>query len=100
MGGGRGPGDRGFSRASAPHVPGHFTGPLCGRQYDDTVVVTFSLDGLIWRWVYVVGVLPALLVSWIRRSVKEPEKWSHVKDQASLGRDMGAVGELFCRSVP
>ena len=65
-----------------------------------TVVVTFSLDGLIWRWVYVVGVLPALLVSWIRRSVKEPEKWRHVKDQDSLGRDMGAVGELFCRSVP
>ena len=58
-------------------------------------VVTFSLAGLSWRWVYAVGALPALLVFWIRRSVEEPEKWRQARDQASLGREMGAVGELF-----
>jgi len=28
-----------------------------------------------WRWMYVVGILPALATLWIRRGMKEPEKW-------------------------
>ena len=32
-------------------------------------VVTFTLAGLSWRYVYLVGALPALLVVWIRRSL-------------------------------
>ena len=28
-----------------------------------------------WRWMYVIGVLPALLTIWIRRGIDEPEKW-------------------------
>jgi hypothetical protein len=58
-------------------------------------VVTFSLAGLSWRWAYAVGALPALLVFWIRRSVKEPEKWREAKAHASLQHEMGALGELF-----
>jgi predicted MFS family arabinose efflux permease len=58
-------------------------------------VITFSLAGLSWRWAYAVGALPALLVFWIRRNVKEPERWRHAKEQASLGKEMGAIGELF-----
>jgi MFS family permease len=29
-----------------------------------------------WRWMFVIGVLPALATLWIRRSIAEPEKWS------------------------
>lgn len=62
-------------------------------------VVTFSLAGLSWRWAYAVGALPALLVFWIRRSVKEPEKWKQAKEQASLGAEMGNITELFTHPV-
>lgn len=59
-------------------------------------VVTFTMAGLSWRWVYVVGALPALLVFWIRRSIQEPEKWQQAKEEeAALGKEMGAITELF-----
>ena len=29
-----------------------------------------------WRWLFVAGVLPALLTLWIRRHVREPEAWT------------------------
>jgi len=28
-----------------------------------------------WRWMYVIGVLPALATRWIRRRIDEPEQW-------------------------
>src|SRR5258705_1651952 len=31
--------------------------------------------GANWRYAYLVGVLPALLVAWVMASVKEPESW-------------------------
>ena len=57
--------------------------------------ITFFLAGLSWRWVYVVGALPALLVFWIRRSIREPEKWQQAKEKASLGEELGAIGDIF-----
>jgi MFS family permease len=45
------------------------------------------------RWVFLVGVLPALLVFWIRRSVEEPEAWRHAKAQAAA-QEPGIV-DLF-----
>lgn len=32
-----------------------------------------------WRWLFAVGVLPALFTLWIRRKVKEPEAWTRRK---------------------
>jgi MFS family permease len=29
-----------------------------------------------WRWLFVVGVLPAVFTLWVRRHVKEPESWT------------------------
>lgn len=58
-------------------------------------VITFSMAGLSWRYVYLVGAAPALLVVWIRRSLREPERWKDAKAQASLGKEMGAITELF-----
>jgi MFS family permease len=40
-----------------------------------SVVVLFVLPHFGWRAVFFVGVLPALMVLWIRRDVPEPENW-------------------------
>ncbi len=29
-----------------------------------------------WRWLFVLGVLPALVTLWIRRRVREPDAWT------------------------
>ena len=34
-----------------------------------------------WRWVFFVGLLPALLTIWIRRKVPEPEIWKHSRER-------------------
>ncbi len=35
-----------------------------------------------WRWVFFVGVLPALVIFWIQRKVPEPEIWQRYREQA------------------
>ncbi len=45
------------------------------------------------RWVFLVGVLPALLVFWIRRQIEEPEEWRHAKEQA--GAKEPGIADLF-----
>jgi MFS family permease len=35
-----------------------------------------SLGADAWRWLFVVGVVPALFTLWIRRYVREPESWT------------------------
>jgi len=50
-----------------------------------------------WRWVFSVGVLPALLVILIQRTLREPESWQHAKTRASedLQKQLGAWRDLF-----
>lgn len=48
--------------------------------------------GADWRYAYLVGVVPALLVLWVRRSVEEPESWNRA---AREQRRMGSFAELF-----
>jgi MFS family permease len=53
-----------------------------------------GIDG--WRWLFGIGMLPALLVVVLRRNVRESEAW--VESQAASrreGRSLGGVGELF-----
>jgi MFS family permease len=45
------------------------------------------------RYVFLVGVLPALLVLWIRRAVPEPEEWQSARQQAK--QDAPGFLELF-----
>jgi predicted MFS family arabinose efflux permease len=45
------------------------------------------------RWIFVVGVLPAFLVLWIRRAVPEPEEW-HAAQSAAAG-SVPRVRDLF-----
>ena len=64
-------------------------------------VVTMGLGDLDqrWRWAYFAGAAPALLVLWIRSSVKEPEKWTAAKEKASGGPELGSVKELFTHPI-
>jgi MFS family permease len=45
------------------------------------------------RWLFLVGVLPALLVFWIRRAVPETQEWREAK--AAAGQRSPGVRELF-----
>jgi MFS family permease len=49
-----------------------------------------------WRYMFVIGTVPALLVLVIMRRLKEPERWSALAAQKSIGERFGAYGsELF-----
>lgn len=51
------------------------------------------LVGTEWRYAYLIGVIPALLIVWVRITVKEPEKWQQAKTEPSKPR--GSLKELF-----
>jgi MFS family permease len=46
--------------------------------------------GSQWRYAFLVGVIPAILVLWVRATVREPERWERT---AAAGR--GSFRELF-----
>ncbi len=48
------------------------------------------------RWVFLVGVVPALLVLWIRRAVPEPEEWHAARAQA---KELPGITDLFGPAV-
>lgn len=53
--------------------------------------------GVHWRYAYLVGLLPALLVLWVMTQVKEPESWrlAGVRAAASSGPKMGSFFDLL-----
>ncbi len=52
-----------------------------------------------WRLLFVVGIVPAILVLFVMRRLKEPESWVKAKEAQARGekasQKMGSVGELF-----
>jgi MFS family permease len=52
--------------------------------------------GAEWRYAYLVGVIPALLVAWVIRSVDEPESWRKAGAAAAAGGPrLGSFRELL-----
>ncbi|SKA81379.1 Predicted arabinose efflux permease, MFS family [Prosthecobacter debontii] len=49
--------------------------------------------GTQWRTAYLIGVVPALLVLWVRISIKEPESWKQAKE--TKAERMGSFSELL-----
>ncbi len=49
--------------------------------------------GTQWRHAYLLGVVPALLVLWVRLSIKEPETWKQARE--TKRERMGSFGELL-----
>lgn len=55
-----------------------------------------------WRWMFLVGIVPAILVIFIRRGLREPEAWVQAKMAAEQGeredlmhQKLGDIAELF-----
>jgi MFS family permease len=50
-----------------------------------------------WRHGFLLGVLPALLVFWVRASMREPDSWQAARKAAALdcGRRLGRFRDLF-----
>jgi MFS family permease len=57
-------------------------------------LAAYLLAGFPPRCVFLVGIVPALLVFWIRRSVPEPEVWEHARTAPAPG-----IGQLFAGSI-
>src|SRR5580700_7696988 len=56
-------------------------------------LLSFVVLPLGWRWMFVVGVLPALLVAAVFRKMAEPEAWRVARAKESRGT--GGVSDLF-----
>ena len=48
--------------------------------------------GANWKYAYLIGIIPALLIVWVRIVVKEPEKWKRAREEAKSGA--GKVGSF------
>ncbi len=49
-----------------------------------------------WRWMYIIGVLPAIAVGWIQNRIHEPAKWSESnrrRREAAAARKLGRSAE-------
>ena len=44
-----------------------------------------------WRWLFVVGVLPAFFTLWIRRNVREPEAWARRSAEARIANPFRVI---------
>jgi MFS family permease len=73
---------------------GNITAALCGIG-----LALLSRDGVIkesWRYMFVVGTVPALLVLFIMRRLREPERWQKLAAEGSMRQRLGAYwSELF-----
>src|SRR5687768_6770981 len=49
--------------------------------------------GSNWRYAYIIGVLPALLVLWVRSSIHEPERWQRASRAEARGSERTRTGE-------
>jgi MFS family permease len=48
-----------------------------------------------WRWMFVIGAVPALLALVIRRRLKEPEQWEKASHEGAVTKQLGSYAELF-----
>ena len=47
-----------------------------------------------WRWKFIAGALPALIVIFVRRGLREPDAWLATRSNPELRKKMGDYGEL------
>lgn len=60
------------------------------------IIAALILPYLGWRWVFAVGLLPALFAFWVRRHTKESKIWSDQKERLGFGATMKLLfGEDF-----
>ena len=59
------------------------------------LTVSLVLPAFGWRAVFFVGILPALLVLWVRSNVEEPERWMALKVAQKMGVAAAARTSVF-----
>ena len=62
-------------------------------------LVEAGLVGSVWRPLFVVGAIPALLALVIRRRLKEPDRWQHASHEGDVVRQLGSYRALFAHPV-
>jgi MFS family permease len=77
-------------------------GQVAGSAVSLAIGPQANLEGVAgWRWLFVVGVLPALLVVVIRLGVREPQSWLRARNKVrhpvedKLHKQLGGLGEIF-----
>lgn len=79
-------------------VPPHARAHMSGFFHTTSIVGTFLAAwvglavGADWRLAFLIGVLPSLLVLWVRARVDEPETWHAAKEK---GAQLGSFRELL-----
>ena len=73
------------TRAVSIMQSGWALGYILAALVASAVLGSDALGDNAWRWLFAIGVLPALFVLWVRRSVKEPEAWTRTR-QANAPR--------------
>ena len=58
-------------------------------------LVGIGLIDSVWRPMFVIGALPALLVLVIRRRLREPERWEQASHEEAVARQLGSYRALF-----
>ncbi|MDQ6959818.1 MAG: MFS transporter, partial [Mariprofundaceae bacterium] len=53
--------------------------------------------GAQWRYAYLIGIIPALLILWVRATVREPEQWQAKKAEGASAQ-MGSFKDLLFNS--
>lgn len=48
-----------------------------------------------WRYMFIIGVLPALMTLWVRRAIPESERWEHVNTQRRAAVERKRSGETL-----
>jgi MFS family permease len=86
-----------FPQRSRPMALGTLQALSAVGNMTAALIVLFLRDDN-WRIVFFIGALPALLVVWIRASVKEPERWQRAREEAERDgarKELGNIAELF-----
>jgi len=74
------------------NITAAFIGMGMARLEADGVITT----GTSWRWLFVIGTVPALLALVIRWRLKEPERWLRLKESGEIKKHSAfTYGELF-----
>jgi MFS family permease len=75
----------------AETVPQHSRAHMSGLFHSTSIIGTWIAAwvglavGANWRMTFLIGILPSLLVVWVRARVQEPESWRTAKAKAATG---------------
>lgn len=87
----------------AEAVPQHARAHMSGLFHSTSIIGTWIAAwvglafGADWRMAFLVGIVPSLLVVWVRARVEEPERWHVAKAKAAAGAtaQLGSLRDLL-----